>query len=78
MFSFITQNWRGRPLISHETIVNSIGSTRTATGLKIRAKLNSKTYPIGVKVTDSELARVRIKPATFHGEWNYTVTPDSD
>jgi len=78
MFSFITQNWRGRPLISHETIVNSIGSTRTATGLKIRASLNSKTYPIGVKVTDSELARVRIKPATFHGEWNYTVTPDSD
>jgi len=73
MFSFITQNWRGRPLISHEAIVNLIGSTTTTTGLKIKAKLNRKKYPTGIKVTDSELAKVRIKPAKFHGEWNYTV-----
>jgi len=75
MFSFITQNWRGRPLISHETIVNLIGSTTTSTGLKIKAKLNPKKYPTGIKVTDSELAKVNLKPAKFHGEWNYTVLP---
>ena len=77
MFSFITQNWRGRPLISHEAIVNLIGSTTTTTGLKIKAKLNRKKYPTGIKVTDSELAKVRIKPAKFHGEWNYTVVPST-
>ncbi len=77
MFSFITQNWRGRPLISHEAIVNLIGSTTTTTGLKIKAKLNRKKYPTGIKVTDSELAKVRIKPAKFHGEWNYTVVPSA-
>src|SRR5207247_4565002 len=68
MFSFITQNWRGRPLISHEAIVNLIGSTTTTTGLKIKARLNRKKYPTGIKVTDSELAKVRIKPAKFNGE----------
>jgi len=77
MFSFITQNWRGRPLISHEAIVNLIGSTTTTTGLKIKARLNRKKYPTGIKVTDSELAKVRIKPAKFHGEWNYTVVPSA-
>ena len=77
MFSFITQNWRGRPLISHEAIVNLIGSTTTTTGLKIKARLNRKKYTTGIKVTDSELAKVRIKPAKFHGEWNYTVVPSA-
>jgi len=75
MFSFITQNWRGQPLVSHETIVNLIGSTTTAAGLRIKAKLNSKKYPVGIKVDNSELASIRLKPARFHGEWNYTVTP---
>jgi hypothetical protein len=77
MFSFITQNWRGRPLISHEAIVNLIGSTTTTTGLKIKARLNRKKYPTGIKVTDTELAKVRIKPAKFHGEWNYTIVPSA-
>lgn len=75
MFSFITQNWRGQPLVSHEAIVNLIGNTTTAAGLRIKAKLNSKTYPVGIKVEASELAKVRLKPAKFHGEWNYTVVP---
>lgn len=77
MFSFITQNWRGRPLISHEAIVNLIGSTTTTTGLKIKARLNRKQYPTGIKVTDTELAKVRIKPGKFHGEWNYTIVPNA-
>jgi len=74
MFSFITQNWRGRPLVSYETIVNLIGSTTTMNGLRIKAKLNTKNYPIGVKVTNNELAKVNLKPANFHGDWNYSVT----
>lgn len=75
MFSFITQNWRGRPLVSYETIINLIGSTTTQTGLQIKAKLNKKKYPTGIKVPDDELAKVNIKPDRFHGEWNYLVTP---
>ena len=76
MFSFITQNWRGRPLISYETIVNLIGSTKTQTGLRVKAKLSRKKYPTGIKVTESELAKVNLRPARFHGEWNYSVLPN--
>ena len=76
MFSFITQNWRGQPLVTHETIVNLIGSTSTAAGLRIKAKLNTKKYPVGIKVEDSALAGIRLKPSPFHGEWNYTVMPN--
>lgn len=75
MFSFITQNWRGRPLISHETIINLIGSTTTTTGLRIKAKLNRRSYPTGVKVSPKELAEVNLKPAAFQGKWNYSVLP---
>jgi hypothetical protein len=75
MFSFITQNWRGRPLVSHEAVVNLIGGTTTSTGLRIKARLNRKKYPTGIKVSKSDLAKVRIKPGKFHGEWNYTITP---
>lgn len=75
MFSFITQNWRGRPLVSYETIVNLIGNTKTQTGLRVKAKLSRKKYPTGIKVTDSELAKVNLRPASFHGEWNYSVLP---
>jgi len=60
MFSFITQNWRGRPLISHEAILNLIGSTTTRKGLNIKAKLNKKKYPTGIKVTDKQIAEVNI------------------
>lgn len=75
MFSFITQNWRGRPLVSYETIINLIGSTTTTTGLRIKAKLNTRSYPAGVKVSKKELAKVNLKPAAFRGEWNYSVLP---
>lgn len=75
LFCHITQNWRGRPLISHEVVVNLIGATRTAAGLQVRAGLDASVYPTGIKVTDSELATVALAPAEFHGEWNYTISP---
>jgi hypothetical protein len=76
MFCHITQNWRGRSLISHQVIVNLIANTTTNQGLQIRAALDTGKYPIGVKVTNEELAEVRLKPALFHGDWNYTITPE--
>ena len=75
MFSFITQNWRGKPLVSYETIVNLIGSTKTSTGLKIKAKLTRRKYPTGAKISASDMAKVNLKPAAFHGDWNYSVLP---
>ena len=75
MFCHITQNWRGRPLLSRAVIVNLIGSTKTRTGLRINAELDTSPYATGVKVTDEELAAVRIKKAMFHGNWNYTILP---
>ena len=73
MFCHITQNWRGRPLVSHEVIVSLIASAATTQGLKVQAELDRATYPTGIKVSDEELARVNLKPAEFHGEWNYTI-----
>jgi hypothetical protein len=78
MFCHITQNWRGRPLVSHEVIVNLIGETTTSKGLEIRAELDQEAYPKGKKVTDEELARVKIQRARFHGDWNYTVLPEQN
>lgn len=75
MFCHITRNWRGRPLRSLEIIVNLIGGTTTSTGLSIRAELDTKSYPKGITVSDEELAAVRIRKASFHGEWNYTISP---
>jgi hypothetical protein len=75
LFSFISQNWRGKPLISFEVIVNLIAATRTDKGLQVRSELDTNTYPAGVKVTDKELAQVRLKPDRFHGEWNYGILP---
>ena len=75
MFSHITQNWRGRPLISHEVIVNLIANTTTQAGLRIRAELDRGTYPTGIKISNAELAALNLKPDKFHGDWNYTVTP---
>ena len=66
-------NWRGRPLISHEVIVELIGATTTHTGLRVRAELDRGRYPLGVKVRDKELATVPLRRHEFHGEWNYTV-----
>jgi transposase len=75
MFCHITENWRGRPLVSRAVIVNLIGSTKTRTGLHINAELDTGSYPTRIKVTDEELASVRIKRAKFHGNWNYTIMP---
>lgn len=76
MFSFISLNWRGKPLVSHEVIVNLIGSTRTRAGLTIRAALDTGTYPTGVKVSDEDLSKVNLTRASFHGEWNYSIAPN--
>jgi len=73
LFSFITQNWRGRPLVSHEVIVNLIGSTTTRNGLSVKAKLSMKKYETGVKVSDEDFAQIKIRPKRFHGDWNYTI-----
>jgi len=75
MFAFISQNWRGRPLLTHATIVSLIAGTTTTTGLKIRCELDRKTYPKGVKVTDESMASIHLEPSVFHGDWNYTIWP---
>lgn len=77
LFSYISMNWRGQPLVSHEVIVNLIAATTTRNGLKVRAELDPKHYPKGIKVTDEELAAVRILRDEFHGEWNYTIMPSN-
>ncbi len=76
MFSHITQNWRGRPLVSHEVIIQLIAHTTTKKGLKIHAELDSSRYPTGLKVSDAELAVLNLKRADFHGDWNYTLLPN--
>ena len=75
MFSHISMNWRGKPLVSHEVIVNLITGTSTRKGLKIEAELDTNTYQKGLKVTDKELNNVKIKRLAFHGEWNYVISP---
>jgi hypothetical protein len=75
LFCHITQNWRGKPLVSHEVIVNLIANTTTQTGLTIQAELDTRRYETGITVSDNELAALRIKTARFHGEWNYIILP---
>jgi transposase len=75
LFCYITLNWRGRPLVSHEVIVNLIARTTTRTGLEVRARLDRGEYPLKVKVSASELRQVRLTRHRFHGEWNYTIAP---
>ena len=76
MFSFITKNWRGKPLVDRATIVNLIGSTKTKEGLKIRCELDVHDYPKGIKVSDAQMENVRLKKHKFHGNWNYTIYPN--
>jgi hypothetical protein len=73
MFSFITMNWRGRPLVTHEVIVNLIAGTKTKSGLTVCAELDTNSYPKGVVVTEAEMATVRLERDTFHGDWNYRI-----
>jgi hypothetical protein len=75
LFSFISGNWRGRPLTDYKTIVELIASTKTRTGLTVRCELDTQLYPKGVKVSDEQMARLNITRHPFHGEWNYTISP---
>jgi Rhodopirellula transposase DDE domain len=75
MFCPITENWRGKPLVSRAVIVNLIGSTKPRTGLTIKAALDENAYPTGIKVSDEALAAIRLKKDKFHGDWNYTILP---
>jgi len=77
LFCHVTQNWRGRPLVSHDLIVKLIGTTTTKTGLKVKAALDQTLYESGIKVTDEELDTVRIQRDDFHGEWNYSISPNA-
>jgi hypothetical protein len=78
MFCHITENWRGRPLTSLEAIVQLIAPTKTSKGLTIQAALDRNTYEKGIRVSDAEMAQVNLKPADFHGEWNYSISPRRD
>jgi hypothetical protein len=75
LFAFITQNWRGKPLVSHQVIVQLIGATTTETGLKVSCEIDGGHYPKAIKVSDEEMDTLNIKRADFHGEWNYTISP---
>jgi hypothetical protein len=75
LFSFVSQNWRGKPLVSHETIVNLIAATKTETGLRVTCELDRSVYPTGVKVSKREMEGINLRRDAFHGEWNYTISP---
>ena len=75
LFSFITKNWRGKPLLTHQVIVNLICATTTKTGLLVKSRIDERTYPKGRRVSDKQLALVNLEPHAFHGEWNYTIHP---
>ena len=78
LFSYVSLNWRGKPLESLQVIIDLIGSTTTSTGLKVYARLDPGTYEKGIKVTDEELTAVNIERDPFHGDWNYTIHPTKD
>jgi len=75
LFSFISSNWRGEPLLDYETVIRLIAGTTTAKGLKVTCRLDRRKYPVGCKVSDEEIASINMKPAKFHGEWNYVIRP---
>src|SRR6202047_4564991 len=77
LFSFISQNWRAKPLVSYRVIVELISATTTRTGLTVRCELDTGRYPSGIVVSDAEMATLNIKRAEFHGEWNYTISPNT-
>jgi adenine C2-methylase RlmN of 23S rRNA A2503 and tRNA A37 len=75
LFAHITMNWRGRPLVNHEVVVNLIGATKTRNGLKVKARLDTTIYPTKIKVPDEDVENLNIRPHKFHGDWNYTINP---
>jgi hypothetical protein len=78
LFSFISQNWRGKPLLSYAVILSLIAATTTDTGLTVESYLDTNTYPAGRKVTDAEMATIQLHRDAFHGEWNYTIAPHTN
>ena len=76
LFAFITMNWRGKPLVSHQVIVQLIGATTTETGLKVCCEIDANLYPKGIAVSDAEIQAINISRHKFHGEWNYTIAPN--
>ena len=75
MFCHITMNWRAKPLVSHSVVVELIGATRTSKGLSVEAALDEGKYPTGLAASERQLQDLQLKPAAFHGEWNYTIEP---
>ena len=75
LFSFISQNWRGKPLTSHHVVVNLIASTKTKAGLKVKSQLDKNSYKLGIKVSDKQMKEINLLKNEFHGEWNYTILP---
>jgi hypothetical protein len=75
LFSYITKNWRGRPLVNYQTVVNLIAGTTTKTGLTVKVRLDKNEYKKGIKVSPEELKKIKINKHDFHGEWNYTIEP---
>jgi len=77
LFSFISQNWRGRPLVTHAAIVKLIANTTTTTGLKVRCVLDTRPYPSKVQISDEQMATIRLVRDPFHGDWNYSIRPNT-
>jgi len=75
LFSYITMNWRGKPLASLAVIVSLIGSTKTESGLRVRSEIDRRRYPQGIAVTDKQMAQIDLRSHSFHGDWNYTIRP---
>ena len=75
LFSHITMNGRGRPLVTNDVVVNLIGSTKTKSGLRVKARLDKRKYPKGVEVSDEEMKAIKLTRHKFHGDWNYTIKP---
>jgi len=76
LFSYISMNWRGRPLTDYRTVVNLIAATTTKAGLTIKVRLDKNTYQRGIKVSPEELKKIALRQHAFHGEWNYTINPN--
>ena len=76
LFCHITENWRGRPLVDHETVVQLIGSVRTSSGLTVRAQLDTRSYQTGISIADAQMEQLNLVPECFHGDWNYTIKPN--
>ena len=77
LFSFISQNWRGKPLVTQEVIVNLIAATTTNSGLTVKSELDPNSYPRGIKISGRQMSEIRLKRDDFHGEWNYSILPRS-